>query len=297
MSQFEKAPKVLIISNPESGKGRANRILHEFIEFLGMRNADFVVYETQQQRDFEGIRHMVETAKPDILSIIGGDGTIQNVINAIPDFSLPIHCLPGGTGNDLVNTFGCGKNYRKGFETIFSDKTRDLDMGICNGELFINGLGIGFDGEIVKRTQKKSMFLLPLAWKYQLAVWRGVVGYREFKGDVEVDDPKYPDKHLMIAVANGIAYGGGFKVAPEAIPDDGMLDVISISNVPPYKRITNLPKVKKGKHMDLPYITSHQTTGLTIKTNKQTAAHLDGEYFEAQEFVIDLAPSKFRLLV
>jgi diacylglycerol kinase (ATP) len=288
--------KILIISNPVSGKGKATRIMNEFIDQLGVQNANFVVYETQKERDIPGIRHVIEVSKPDVISIIGGDGTIQNVINAIPDFSADIHILPGGTGNDLVYSFAGGKNYKKAFNTVFSENVRELDMGKCNGNLFVNGLGIGFDGEIVRRTQKKSTFLLPANWKYQIAVVIGVFGYKEFEAEFD-SEKDYPKEHMMISVANGIMYGGGFKVAPDALPDDRLLDVISISNVKPLKRIVNLPKIKKGKHMHLPYITNHQTDKITISCGKTMPAHLDGEYFEAKDFVVELAVEKLRLLI
>lgn len=296
MDKLDYARKILIICNPVSGQGRAVRIMNEFIDYLSVLSANFVAYETQMENDVEGIQHVIDVSKPDVISIIGGDGTIQNVINALKDFDKPVQILPGGTGNDLAYSFVGGKNYRKSFDTIFSLNTKTLDMGRCNGELFINGLGIGFDGEIVKRTQKKSIFLLPPNWKYHLAVIRGVFGYKEFEAKFD-SEQKYPSKHLMISVANGIMYGGGFKVAPEAKPDDNLLDVIAISNVPPIKRMFNLPKVKNGKHMDLPYITSHQTDKITISCPEIVPAHLDGEYFEAKVFEVELAVEKLQILV
>jgi len=297
MDQKNYSRKILIISNPVSGKGKGTRILHEFIEYLTVVAADFVVYETHKAYDVEGVQHTINTTKPDVITIIGGDGTIQNVINAIPDFSIPVQILPGGTGNDLANAYANGRNYRKAFDIVFSTKIRKLDMGVCNGNLFVNGLGIGFDGEIVKRTQRKSTIILPAVWKYHLAVIKGVFSYHEFEAKLDVDEPKYPAKHLMIAVANGIEYGGGFRVAPDAKPDDGLLDVIAISNVPPVKRIFNLPKVKKGKHMELPYITNHRTSQIKITTEKVLPAHLDGEYFEAKDFELSIAKDKLQLLV
>ena len=100
----------------------------------------------------------------------------------------------------------------------------------------------------------------------------------------------------MISIANGTRYGGGFYVAPLAKPDDGLFDANLVSSLSPFKRLRYLPVIEKGKHIGLPFINYFNTKKITISSNKPIQAHLDGEYLESNELIIEILPSHFNFI-
>ena len=100
----------------------------------------------------------------------------------------------------------------------------------------------------------------------------------------------------MISVANGIRYGGGFQVAPKAILTDGLLDINIVGRISPIRRMKYLPVIEKGEHLDLDFIKYRQTERIIIHSPFKLHAHLDGEYFQADRFDIDVLPKRFSFL-
>lgn len=101
----------------------------------------------------------------------------------------------------------------------------------------------------------------------------------------------------MISIANGKRYAGGFYVAPLADPQDGLLEVILVNKLSAFNRLRYLPVIEKGKHLTLPFIEYFQTRKIVIAgTDSNIQAHLDGEYLEAKELVIEVLPSHFNFV-
>jgi diacylglycerol kinase family enzyme len=97
----------------------------------------------------------------------------------------------------------------------------------------------------------------------------------------------------MISVANAKRYGGAFQVAPKASVSDQLLDVNIVGRIAPLKRITLLPVIEKGEHLDLSITRYFQTEKIFIQTSATVAAHLDGEFLNSDKFEISCLPKKF----
>ena len=100
----------------------------------------------------------------------------------------------------------------------------------------------------------------------------------------------------MINIANGKAYGGGFKVAPKASITDGLLDLNIAGEIAAFKRLYYIPIIQKGKHLELSFIQYHQTNKAQIKSAVSLPAHIDGEYFTTDNFIIKCLPKRFSFL-
>ena len=101
---------------------------------------------------------------------------------------------------------------------------------------------------------------------------------------------------FMINIANGKAYGGGFKVAPKASITDGLLDLNIVGEIASFKRLYYIPIIEKGKHLKLSFIKYHQTGKVEIKASLSLPAHIDGEYFTDDRFMIECLPKRFFFL-
>ncbi len=213
--------------------------------------------------------------------MIGGDGTLNDVVNALPSFDIPLHIIPAGSGNDfhqLTSHRSLNSNSDLSKELVYSD------IWSCNGMLFHNGVGLGFDGSIAHQTQYSKIKWLPLGLKYWFAIFRNIFTYRSKKCVIKSEDGSYDGLSFMISVANGTQYGGGFKVAPDAQRDDGLLDVVIIHKIHPLKRLVYVPKVEKGEHMNLDIVQHFRTNNLSIEYTEEIPVHLDGEVISASRF-------------
>jgi diacylglycerol kinase (ATP) len=226
--------------------------------------------------------------------LVGGDGTANYFVNHYPDFKLPIAVFPGGSGNDLHAALYGKPSLAKQIDLVLHAKAQPVDAGLCNGTLFLNGIGIGFDGAVVKSMLGTQKFAGKAS--YLIAILKNIVGYNEKRCTLMFDGKKVVQDCFMISIANGNSYGGGFRVAPKASLTDGVLDVMVVGNVNVLSRLRYLPVIEKGEHLHLPFISYQQADHVVVKSATPIAAHCDGEYFSADLFNIRCLEKRFSLL-
>jgi diacylglycerol kinase (ATP) len=226
--------------------------------------------------------------------IIGGDGTVNHFINQYSAIQLPLAVFAGGTGNDFHWMLYGEIDMEQQVEKILDADPKFIDAGVCNGKLFLNGIGIGFDGAIVHDLQGKKKSAGKTS--YLLSILKNVLWWREKHCTIELHDQEIEQDCFMISVANAKRYGGGFHVAPKATIDDGLLDVSIIGRIPPIKRIKYLPIVEKGKHLDQPFVRYEHVDKIKIISRVKIHAHMDGEYLHDEVFDIEVLPKRFSFL-
>lgn len=248
----------------------------------------------------KGINYSVFTSWPWKLEefteiwIMGGDGTLNFFINQFPDVQLPLAVFPGGSGNDFHWMIYRDISVAQQVDLVLNGTPKLVDAGICNGRLFLNGVGIGFDGAIVRDLWGKKK----LAGKasYLLSVLKHIVGYSEKPCSMEMTAETIKENCFMISVANSERYGGDFHVAPKASVTDGLLDINVIGIISPLKRMKYLPVVEKGEHLDLPFIKYRQDITIKITSVVKLHAHIDGEYVYTNTFDIQILPKRFSFI-
>jgi diacylglycerol kinase (ATP) len=186
------------------------------------------------------------------------------------------------------------KKMEQQVEQILQGTPQLIDVGICNERLFINGVGIGFDGAIVHDLLGRKK--LGGKASYLLSILKHIVGYHEKPCVLQMPDETIKQDCFMISVANGKRYGGGFYVAPNAILTDGLLDINIVGKVSPIKRMKYLPVIEKGEHLGLDFIKYRQTKKIIIQSSIKLHAHLDGEYFQTDYFDIEILPKRFSFI-
>lgn len=226
--------------------------------------------------------------------IIGGDGTLNYFINQYPQIQLPLSVFKGGSGNDFHWMLFGDIEIEQQVEKVLLATPKMIDAGICNEKLFLNGVGIGFDGAIVKDLLGKKK----LAGKasYLFSIWKHLVDYSEKECTLRMNGETITQECFLISVANGMRYGGGIKVAPHASVTDGLLDVNIVGKIAPLKRIKYLPVIEKGGHTGLPFVQYKQTTKIQISAPVALHAHFDGEYFCSKFFDVKILPKRFSFL-
>ncbi|MDP1727728.1 MAG: YegS/Rv2252/BmrU family lipid kinase [Bacteroidota bacterium] len=273
-----------IICNPKSGKGISLKVLPQFEAYLKSRYITYEVFTGELPGTLSGFTCLV---------IMGGDGTLNYTINHFKTISIPIALLRCGTGNDYTNLFVGSASMQKQFEIACGNHMEAVDAGLCNGKLFINGVGIGFDGWVVKKNLGKRFFSGQLA--YLSTILSLLLFYKESEVTLEIDGITSMHNIFMLSIANGRTYGGGFKVAPMALPGDGLLDFVGIRKISLWNRCRYLPVIEKGKHLHLPFVMYHQAKNIKVSCKHKLQAQLEGEWMESEHFDIEILPGAYRI--
>ena len=278
---------ILVIYNPAAQGGSSVKIWERYLQFLNDNMLRYHCYTTVGNNDNEPIHQLVNSNDFNLVSILGGDGTINLAINALPHLNIPIHLIPAGSGNDLAKMIYPNgiPSYTHLFQYVLREKydTKYLDIWQCNNQLFANGFGCGFDGSIAYDTKFKKG-LLGTKTKYWTEIVKHIFFYKS--PDISVNGKAYAT--FMLSAANGSVYGGDFKVAPNANISDAKLDIVRIKKVWVPLRLFYLPLVLMGKHLSTSIAEHEQLDQLTIVANKPVPAHLDGEPMSKKEYMISL---------
>lgn len=274
---------IAIVANPTAGKGKALSLCKQLEDQLQERKIPYKLFTHQWPDQFDGFTDVF---------IVGGDGTLNYFINKYPGIKLPLSIFKGGSGNDFAWKLYGNKTFTEQLQTVLQAKPMPVDGGICNGRYFLNGVGIGFDGEVVK-TMGRKRFLSASHVAYLWTVLTKIAFYREKDLEIEYEGKIRNEQLFMISIANASRYGGGFLVAPQANITDGKLDMVIIKCIHRLTRVFHLPKVEKGKHLHLSFVESGLVRKICIRSKQSIAAHIDGELLEATNFCVEVLPGSF----
>ncbi|MBE2231704.1 MAG: hypothetical protein IAE96_13725 [Chitinophagaceae bacterium] len=223
--------------------------------------------------------------------ISGGDGSLNFFINKYPACQIPLALFRGGSGNDFHWLLYGQTGLEAQVEQVIQATPKPLDAGECNGRLFINGFGAGFEGEVARALVHKKK--RPGKSSYLLTILRNIFSYRSQDYIISTESETFTGKRLLVDISNGRRAGGGFHVAPTARADDGKLDLVLAAALPPLKRLYYLPRIEKGKHLHLPVIVHRVCLQVSIRSTRIFPFHMDGEYGEANALDIRILPGRF----
>jgi len=273
---------VAILDNPAAGKGQSGRMVNWLKKELSKRQISCIVFTEQWPHSFSGFSD---------IWIIGGDGTINYFINHYPDCDKPLALFKGGTGNDFAWKLYGDTSDAEQLELVLNAAPRPIDVGKFNNTLFINCLGVGFDGEIIR--SMNAIRFVGGHIGYLLAVVMKIFSFREYRFKISSAAEQWNDKFLLVMVVNSSRAGGGFMVAPDASLTDGKLNMMLCKKLSILKRLKYLPVIEKGKHLHLPYVIYRLGQKFEITCPKEMAIQVDGELFAARELKIEVLPGKF----
>ena len=287
--------KVFVVWNPASG-GKSRNIITKLEQVLKRHNVSYSLYDTHKTKSAKlTVSHQLNNSYTDLI-IVGGDGTINEAINGLT-FNIPVSIIPAGTGDDFVKMVDIGVSSTEQIETAIHGRVKPIDLGRCNDRKFINGVGIGFDGQIVEDMISKRVPLLKGHAAYYYHVLRILGGYREKRFSYQVGEKRLEKELILLTIGNGSTFGGGFKLMPNAKLDDGLLEVCEIGKLSGLRRFLNIHKLSKGTHGTLEKVNFHQTSHVLVDENALLFAHIDGERMGNPPFEVSVLPKALKLRV
>jgi YegS/Rv2252/BmrU family lipid kinase len=286
-------PEFCLLVNPSAGSGRAMKRLPAIRAELDRRGLHHRVVMTT------GIDHGCREAQAaagsgEIPVVVSGDGLIGKVGGVLAGTGTPLGIVPGGRGNDLARVVGIPTDPVAAVATLAAGHRRRIDVGEANGERFLCIASCGFDSDanrIANETKVVSGALV-----YAFAALKALWQWKPAQFTVVVDGAETVASGYSVVVANSQAYGGGMFVAPQAVLDDGLLDVVVTGDVPKRRFLSGLPQVFKGTHIGRDEVTTLQGRVVEVTADRPFAVYADGDELTDLPMRVALLESALELI-
>ncbi|GAB4420620.1 MAG: diacylglycerol kinase family lipid kinase [Anaerolineales bacterium] len=302
--------KTCVILNPVSGRGQGARLRPRIEAALRASSLDFNLLQTEQP--LHAITLAAQALREGCQTIIsaGGDGTLNEIVNGIMQaraegFPSPALGVIGiGTGNDFAASLGLPTKIEDAVSAIKQGLRRKVDIGLLkgcgfpDGRYFANCVGIGFDaaGGILAEKITWTRGLLA----YLIAALQNIfLYYKAPTLNIQLDSETLHMPSLLVSIMNGTRIGGGFRTAPNAQPDDGLLDLCIAEEVSRPRMLTLLPHFLKGTQESQPEIQMKRSRQIKLTATKGLMpVQVDGEVLTdaCQEVSVEVLPAQLDVL-
>jgi diacylglycerol kinase (ATP) len=283
-NNLNEVRKIFVVFNPQAAFGRAKKLLPKIEDAFNNKGLDTELKLTEYSKHATEIVAGLDFAKYDGIAVVGGDGTLFEVINGYfknqSQKKIPLGVIPIGTGNAFSRDLGLRTNdYLKAIDIICKNNPMGTDVARfhTNGETyyFINILGMGFITD-VQEVALKVKFLGNFS--YTLGVLYQMAFLKKYHLKIEYDGKVKEGKNIFIEISN-TTYTSNFLMAPNASFDDGYLDVTILNPVSRLKMLSYFPSIFTGKHIYKKEIDSFKARHIRIETQSPKTLAPDGELF------------------
>ena len=266
--------KYVFIINPASGKTDYDKIKQNIMKTL--ENENYEIYETKAPKEATEIASRFKNEENTIVYSVGGDGTLNEVVNGIAKGKFKLGIIPTGSVNDFYRTL----------KEAQTENVR-LDLGKVNGRYFINIASVGMDAETCNNANKiKSK--IKLHSSYYLALIHTFLTFKSKSLKLKIDKNVYAGDYIIAAICNGKYYGGGFKIAPVASFDDNQFDIYLVSKASKFKLIKILLALLKSEHEKYNEVRKYTGKNITITSENNLIVNIDGEITISKNIEIEM---------
>ena len=239
------------------------------------------------------------TATDRLLVVVGGDGTVNEVVNGVAGTGAEIAVLPNGTGQDFGRTYGIPAGFDEAVKIALHGATRTIDLGhvsFAGGERYFANVGsVGMSGAVAERANRTSKALGgKITFFYVLT--RVFLRWQNTEVTVTLDDGQRRGRMHDVIVANGVWHGGGMKLAPDARPDDGLFEVVLIGDISKADFLTTAPKLYSGGHVSHPKVDVLRSARVVVEGGS-LPIEVDGEQVGTTPATFSVVPGALRVRV
>lgn len=270
--------KILVIVNPVAGSGKALRLLPRVKQWFSQSSHDLLYEITNTIEDMRSKILNASARGIDAILLSGGDGTVHQALPAIAETGLPFGYLPCGRGNDFARNIGLTADLKTNCSFFSTPSFRNIDLPSINQKTpFVAVAYVGFDGEVNRlANEHKGYFGGTLG--YIICVLKALKNFKPFEVEITIDDHTWKERVMMVSVANAPFYGGGMKIVPQAVMDDGMLDICIVKEISKFELLRQFPKIFRGTHVTHPRIVMATGKKIKITSWEERDLFADGEH-------------------
>lgn len=292
--------KIFYLINPIAGTRKKDRIAELIRKKTSEKGWPFFISLTPENGDFSEIVSTAKTGKFTDICIVGGDGTINQAVNALGHLSLQFSIIPMGSGNGLANTARIPHDPNKALQLLFEGTARETDAFKVNGNLSCMLAGLGLDAQVANDfAMEKTRGLLTYIRLTLTAFWKA----KSFPYEIQSGTLRKEGRALMITISNSNQFGNQVRIAPQASICDGLLDVVIANKMSKIRFLLNTARqLLLGKVSDVSLspnkdILYFQTERLTINNIGNAPFHIDGDPKNSPQMLeFEILPGYFKLI-
>ena len=283
-----------IVYNPNAGCGLARSYRPTVEKRLRSSGVDFAIHETSCEKDGIRIARELSENGSDKIIAMGGDGTVNEVLNGIIDLSSVIFgIIPCGSGNDFAASAGIPTEVHQAVDILITKEPKYTDYMECSGVRGINAIGTGIDVDILMRCMKKGF--LKGKSKYFASLLISLFKFENYNLKLFREGRITSHNAMILCVANGRQFGGGIKIAPEAIIDDGFMDLVLVDNISGRRIPGALIKLMQGKITHQDFTLFERVSEASAEFEKPISVQIDGEIYQDMRFDVKLTHNELKM--
>ncbi len=301
-----------VIVNPNAGRRKGEKDWPEIAKLLAAANIRFKNMFTQHRiHAIRMARRFVEMGYRNII-VVGGDGTMNEVVNGIftqskrPAGSITVGLIPVGTGNDWCRMFGIPYDYKGAIDVITRGITflqdvawvKFMQAGMEKNRYFVNMAGMGYDAMVAEKVNKQKDQGKGGPFSYFLNIFSSLFSFKETQIEVSVDGQdvlKAPVFTMNVGICK--YNGGGMMQLPNAIPDDGNLDMTVITQLNRFSVVRNVRKLYDGSFTRLPQVKMFRGKSIVINSKPDVYMEADGESLGHSPFKFGIIPKSLKVII
>lgn len=293
------------IVNPVAGRGKSKHLAQKLSAHLGSSSVPHTILTTERPgHGTELAREASNTS--DYIVAVGGDGTVNEVASGVVNTKATLAVLSEGSGNDFARLLNAPSKIEHAIDIVLSSRRTQFDCGKAKiffddgttaERYFFNTLGAGFDAAVANHVERITWLRgIPL---YATALGQTLIGYRPHQFSVLSNGYVKLDDYFLICVGNGMWEGGGFKITPDALPDDGTFQICCVRGKSVMNVLPILPSTMTGEHTKKKIVDVFNAPSILIECTKPFPVHGDGEIFglNIKKLEITILPKSLNVAV
>jgi len=282
------------VINEKAGGGRTLKAKNKICKILDEKGVEYRFHPTKGVKDATKITKDLCDNGATLVVAVGGDGTVNEVLNGLNVETTAFGIIPSGSGNDFVTSIGIPTKVEKALDIILSGEAKPTDFMVCDGIRGINIIGTGIDVEILQRCEKSKILKGKL--KYVISF---IISLFKFK----FYDLKLPDKEgnlkdrsaMIICCGNGKRFGGGITMCPKAIVDDGKMDFIFINRMRKVGILKAFIRLFQERILEEKFCDFSLEEHVVAHFNHPISIQIDGEIYDNLKFDIHIEKGALKL--
>lgn len=286
---------MMVIANPRAGRGRGLRNLERLRGAIRRRGVDLEVVETRHPGHATGIAREAAELGASRVAVLGGDGTISEVVNGLVGGETALAILPMGTGNDVARSLKIPRDLDAALDLALHGEPAPIDVGRERDRHFISVLGVGFPSIVA--AEANAIRWLHGSPAFFVAVYKALHRLRAVPLRIELDGEILEMRCVAILIQNTPYTGGGLQMAPEAVVDDGVLDVVIVEEIGRLDLMVNFPRVYRGGHFAHPSFTAHRAREIRVECAEPLTKMFDGDLCGTTPLEAEVVPAAVRVVL
>ena len=294
--------KIIYLINPKSGTKKKELIQKQIEKLTTVEKISFEFIHTNIEGNYDYLKEKIELEKITDVVVIGGDGTLNKVINSLRFTGVNFGIIPIGSGNGLAHAANIPMKIKSALQVVFKGNAHLVDGFMVNNNFACMLSGLGFDAKVAHDfSTKASRGLLTYTQQSIINFFKA----QPYQFEVVMNGMSFFTDAFFISIANSNQFGNNFKIAPEASLNDGLLDVVIVQKMNKAKLPFAVLQQMRGNNklqdlvedMSKKNILYFQTPSIKINNLKLAPLHIDGEPWETEENItFEIIKDCFKLI-